>query len=101
MIERVHIIEDFQTMGHRVIIAGRQYPGATPSYLTADGEWEPITEISTSIDPGDIGFRFPEGALDALVSAARNVTPTVPAIEQHLADAIAVRDRLLTIVERA
>lgn len=100
MVERVHIVENFQTCGHQVVIMGRQYPDAPRAYLTASGQWEPITEQATSINPGDIGFNFPEGALDALVAAARNVTPTEPATERHLADAITVRDRLLALVER-
>lgn len=100
MIERVHIVENWQACGHQVVIIGRQYPGAPRAHLTADGGWEPLPDDATSMNPGSIGFHFPEGALDALVAAARNVTPTEPAAERHLADTIAVRDRLLALVEK-
>ena len=98
MIERVHIVEDWQRMGHQVVILGRHHPGAPTCWLTAQGEWEPLKEGSMPGDP--IGFKFPEGALDALVNAYAKVAAPHPATERHLTDALAVRDRLLAMVEK-
>lgn len=100
-VERVHVIEDWATMGHRVIVRGRPYPGAPASCLRADGEWEPITEGSRPNPSGEgFGFTLPDGALDAIVAEHLKVAAPQPATERHLSDAIAVRDRLLALVEK-
>jgi hypothetical protein len=98
MIERVHIVDDWQRMGHQVVVIGRAHPGAPSAWLTADGEWEPLKEAAMPGDP--IGFRLPEGALDAIVDAYAKVAAPHPATERHLTDALAVRDRLLALVEK-
>lgn len=106
MIERVVIQENWQTRGHLVWVLGRDHPGAPTSVLQAPESgafgprWEPITE--PAVNGGDVvaTIDLPEGALDALVAAARNVQAPHPATERHLDDAIAVRDRLLSLVER-
>lgn len=98
MIERVHIAEHWPTGGHRVVVLGRAMPGAPASWLKADGTWEPVTENSHVDDT--VGFQLPEGALDAIVAAAHATTTAQPATERHLKDTIAVRDRLLALVEK-
>lgn len=54
------------------------------------------------IDPGghNIGFTFPEGALDAIVHEYLKIAAPQQATERHLEDAMAVRDRLLTMAEK-
>jgi hypothetical protein len=98
MIERVHIVEDWHRMGHVVVVLGRPHPGAPMSYLRETGEWEPLAENASPMDP--VGFRLPEGALDAIVAAYQKVAAPQPATERHLSDAVGVRDRLLAIVDR-
>lgn len=97
-IEKVHIVEYFATMGHTVAVIGREY-GQPRMVLAASGEWEPLGEVS-SINVDVPGIRLPEGALDAIVAAHQGVTAPTPALERHLVDALEVRDRLLTLVER-
>jgi hypothetical protein len=98
VIERVYIAPDFARMGHYVAIIGRAHPGAPTCVLQADGEWKPLEEGGHVQDWA--GFRLPEGALDALVAEYRNVAAPHPATERHLNDAIDVRDRLLSLVEK-
>lgn len=98
MIERVHIVEDWARMGHHLVILGREHPGARRGWLRADGGWEPLTE-NTQTDT-EIGFRLPEGALDAILAEYAKVAAPHPATERHLEDAVAVRDRLLALVEK-
>jgi hypothetical protein len=101
IIQDVHIFPDWARLGHRIIVRGREYPGAPAAILKADGSWEPVRE-SGAIDPeaGDYGIRLPEGALDAIVAKHLEVAAPHPATERHLTDAIAVRDRLLALVEK-
>jgi hypothetical protein len=82
----------------RLIVLGSAYPGAPRGWLKADGTWEPLKEAMTQ--PTDIGFLLPPGVLEAIVAAAGDVAPE-PATERHLQDAITVRDRLLTLAEKA
>lgn len=98
MIERVWIAPDFARMGHYVAIIGRQYPGGPSSVLQADGEWKPIVEGAMVQDWS--GFRLPEGALDALIAEYQKIAAPHPATERHLSDAIEVRDRLLSLMEK-
>lgn len=98
MIERVYIQPDFARMGHYVAFIGRPHPGAPTAVLQADGTWEPIEENSVARDW--LGFRLPEGALDALMREYAKVAAPTPATERHLKDAIEVRDRLLALVEK-
>lgn len=95
----VHIQPQWHRRGEkRLIVVGFAYPGAPRSWLKADGTWEPLTE--TMLPPDDIGFLLPPGVLEAIVAAAGDIAPE-PATERHLQDAIMVRDRLLTLAERA
>lgn len=101
MISRVHIVEDFQRMGHRIIVIGRQYPGEPTSYLKADGTWEPVQEGAyIAPDHHNIGFYMPEGILDAICQKHLGIEAPTPATERHLTDAQATRDRLLALIEK-
>lgn len=98
IVEDVRIFEDFQTRGHIIAILGRPYPGAPRSVLCPDGKWEPIQEGATM---GQwLGFRLPDGALDAIVQEHLKVAAPNTATERHLTDAIEVRDRLLAFIEK-
>jgi hypothetical protein len=98
VIERVYIGEDWARMGHQLVILGRQHPGAPRAWLRADGEWEPLQEGAQQ--DSTVGFRLPEGAMDAIVAAYAKTAAPHPATERHLEDAVAVRDRLLALVEK-
>lgn len=65
--------------------------GATASYVNLDPEG-PAPPPS---------LRLPTEALEALLAEAAELTPPTPATVEHLADARATRDRLLSLVERA
>ena len=94
----VHVIDEFWRETKRVLIVGRAYPGAPKGWLKQDGTWEPLSE---AVAPDDnVGFTFPAGTLEALVAAVGDQTAPQPATERHLTDAIEVRDRLLTLVEK-
>lgn len=99
MIEQVRIVENWQTRGHVVVILGRSHPGAPRAWLKPDGQWEPLREDAYSTDVGDMGIVLPKGALDALVHEHMKTSAPNDATERHLLDAVAVRDRLLAIVE--
>jgi hypothetical protein len=98
MIDQVFIQDDWMRNGHWLVILGRPMPGAPRHWLRADGEWEPLVE-GAQVEQS-AGFRLPEGALDAIVSAYAKVATPHPATERHLEDAVAVRDRLLALVEK-
>lgn len=102
IIEDVRILDDWAREGHRVIVVGRPGPGAPRSYLKADGTWMPVSELhhlAAGEDRG-VGFTLPEGALDAICAKYLGVAAPTPASERHLRDALTVRDRLLTLVEK-
>lgn len=82
----------------RLIVLGYEYSGAPRGWLKADGTWEPFKE--GMLMPDDMGFLLPPGVLEAIVAAAGDIAPE-PATERHLQDAIAVRDRLLALAEKA
>lgn len=100
-VERVFIAEDWPTGGHRIVIRGRSHPGARMAVLQADGTWKELSE-SDQINPSGegLGITLPDGALDAIVAEYLKVAAPQQATERHLEDAMSVRDRLLTIVER-
>jgi hypothetical protein len=105
ILDKVHVLEDYRTLGHRLLVFGRGLNFGR-CWLDGDGEWHEITEDG-AIAPGggEMGERLPgiylpAGALDAVVSAYHGTTAPQPATERHLEDAIAVRDRLLTLVEK-
>lgn len=97
MIDRVYIHEEWHRDVKRVVVLGRAYPGAPRGWLKADGTWEPLNEAATPDE--NVGFVMPEGALEAIVEAVGGTAPQ-PATDRHLQDAIAVRDRLLALVEK-
>lgn len=106
IVSSVFILDEFMTGGHRLIITGRNFEGR-PAYLNSDGEWEPIHDYGATNDEGaqvgtmPPGISLPAGVLDAIVAKATGTTPPQAATERHLNDAIAVRDRLLTLVEQS
>lgn len=67
------------------------------------GEWEARYLAPEEGVPNDWGpsLFIPSELLDPLVRALSDVSPPNSAMERHLGDAIAVRDRLLALVERA
>lgn len=99
IIEKVHIVENWTRQEHQVVVVGRLHADAPRAWLAADGTWHAFEEGSPRNDDS-IGLLLPEGVLDAIVAAHQGVTAPTPAIERHLNDAVAVRDRLLAIVER-
>lgn len=102
-IERVGVLEDFVRAGHRLLIVGRRPPAVGRYWFTGatvDGaaRWEPLTE---NVDFGRVvGIPLAEGMLDAICEAHLGIAAPTPATERHLLDAIATRDRLLTIIGR-
>lgn len=58
-----------------------------------------IETFDPSIQP-EPSLVIPGDLLEQLVAAASDVVPPSAALSRHLADAITVRDRLLTMVER-
>ena len=97
MFEAIHILPDWMTMGHRLVIQGRIWDGKR-AWLNGDGEWIELTEAD-QLSP--LGIRLPEGALDAIVAKHTSTRPPQAATERHLEDACAIRDRLLTLLEGA
>lgn len=59
--------------------------------------WEAVEHGQSLPDPS---LKIPEDALQELVREASNILPAEDATTKHLNDAIGVRDRLLTIVEK-
>lgn len=95
--EEVRILDDWPTGGHLVYVLGRIYPGGPRGILHADGRTVVAVEEGALLP--EPTARFPEGVLDRIVEAHGRTAPQ-PATERHLEDAIAVRDRLLGIVDR-
>jgi hypothetical protein len=99
IISRVHVIDDLATEGFRIIVKGRMAPGERGYWLRADGDWEEITEGSIT-DPHAIGFTVPEGVLEEVVAQFLKIKPTNTATQDHLEDALEVRNRLLAMIEK-
>lgn len=91
---RVHLYEDWQTGGWRILVRARTVPGGPYLGWRADGQWEEIKEGGES--PGVL---VPEGVLDKVVEQYLKVRAPTQATQDHLVDAMAVRDRLLTLIE--
>jgi hypothetical protein len=104
-VERVVIEENWATQGHRIWVIGRAHPGAPTALLQAPApgdlgpRWETLYTAAATQQTTVPTIDLPAGALDALVAAARGVQAPHPATERHLDDAVAVRDRLLGLVE--
>lgn len=104
-VDQVLLLEEFQTDAHRVIALGRGHQG-TRYYLDGTTGWQPITEGGAYSEGGGVmgdrppGIYLPHGVLDAIVTQHHRTTAPQPATERHLEDAIATRDRLLTLVEK-
>lgn len=60
-------------------------------------EWRAVAEGAADTPPS---LTLPAGVLEALLAEAEKVIPASHATERHLADSIAVRDRLLVLVEK-
>ncbi len=87
-VEQVHIQDDYMTGGHRLYLLGRPFNDGRRHLLEADGcTWTPLEEDLANPEPT---IRLPEGALDRIVAEHRGTTPTQPATERHLEDAIKV-----------
>lgn len=84
VIERVRIVENFATLGHTVIVAGRPNPAGPMHFMTPTGGW----------------VKIPEGALDAIVHEYLKVAAPSEATAQHLDDAVEIRNRLLALIEK-
>lgn len=94
--ERVVVTERFMQGDHVVLIMGRTPEGRRAWY---DGQnWQAIDENAAA--PEQPGFVMPLGALEKLVAEALRVLPPNDQQERHLSDAVDVRDRLLTLVEK-
>lgn len=104
-VQSVHVLEDFQTEGHRIFVLGRDGERRR-CFLGADGEWHPITEMyahggdGPSVGHHPDGIYLPRGVLDAIVAKHTRTTAPEAATERHLEDAMAIRDRLLALVEK-
>jgi hypothetical protein len=111
-IDKVLIVEDWRTKGHRVYILVQPMPGGERYTLAPDGEIQTIAEgygttagggSDTEQAPPQPTVTLPEGALDALVAAAQGLQPRSAAVEDALTasvdDARVTRDRLLGLVE--
>lgn len=97
---KVNLMEDWQTGGWRILIRGRGGPGEPYSYLREDGRWETVEEGAGFADGAAMGVLVPEGALEEIVRQFLKVKEPQQATQDHLKDAIGVRDRLLAMVER-
>lgn len=101
MIE-VHIQHDIMRRNDDVFIVDRRKIGQD-AVLAVSGLGECMWRVMA--EPGMVYYptlRLPEGVLEALVKASKgNVKIPTEATQAHLDDSIAVRDRLLTLVEAA
>jgi hypothetical protein len=96
-VQRVRVVDDFITGGHRLLIMGRDRVTGGRVYLARSGE---TIGFGENEDIGDRGILLPEGVLDEVCRQHLGVTAPTTATERHLLDVVAVRDRTLTLVER-
>lgn len=94
---RARIEDDFPRRGVKVWV---YRDDSRPAVLRLDEtgleRWDELA-IGVDVEPTLV---LPEAALAAIVAEAGNVLPPSAATDRHLTDAVAVRDRLLTLVER-
>jgi hypothetical protein len=75
-------------------------PGARRLWQSHGGDkwsFEDIREGQTN--DAEPTFEMPLDMLEAIVAAAHDILPPSAATDRHLKDAVAVRDRLLTLLE--
>jgi hypothetical protein len=92
----VHIERDWLNDGYSISFFERH-----PTRVMRRSEQGIITweSVDDGADPVEPTFRLPADALEALLAEAEKVIPASHATERHLTDAVAVRDRLLALVE--
>lgn len=90
----VRLERDWARMGYAVTF----YERDPLRVLRIDGDGWRWEEIDAAETPSPTLF-LPPDAMEALLGEAEKVIPASHATERHLSDAIAVRDRLLDLVE--
>jgi hypothetical protein len=64
-----------------------------------EGQWSFVDISEGAANDGEATFEMPVAMLEAIVAAAHDILPPSAATDRHLKDAVAVRDRLLTLLE--
>jgi hypothetical protein len=91
----VHIERDWLRLGYSITFFER-HPTRVMRLSELGATWEAVEEGAAPTEPT---LHLPADALEALLAEAEKVIPASHATERHLTDAVAVRDRLLTLVE--
>jgi hypothetical protein len=83
---------------HLVVDSG---PGVHRLWQSQGGDRWSFEDISEGRQTNDAEptFEMPLDMLEAIVAAAHDILPPSAATDRHLKDAVAVRDRLLTLLE--
>lgn len=90
----VRLERNWMRMGYDVTFYER-----SPLRVMRLGELGPTWEtVNETVDAAPT-LHLPGDALEALLAEAEKVIPASHATERHLSDAVAVRDRLLALVE--
>ena len=100
MIE-VKIVESISTDDFRIWIYERRYPRIVAFFRPTDkygGEWKELDAGEPM--PEEYSMRIPIQVLHTLVSAVNHIPIPSESMYAHLVDAIKMRDRLLTILEK-
>lgn len=97
MSAEVHLVQQWHRDGYDVIVVERR--GDRRGWIDSEGDWHEITELGTVSDPQPRTFFIRSDHLDALLREGLKIAAPDQAVQHHLADAIDVRDRLLTLVE--
>jgi hypothetical protein len=96
---QIHLDPQWQDRTAKVWIYQSHPQGTTVFY--PEGDVIRTVDIKNGeLFPKEPSLRLPNGMLQALVDAAMPQFPPSEALDRHLRDAIGVRDRLLTIVEK-
>jgi hypothetical protein len=98
---KVYLDRNWATTDVRIYVT--QPAGLGVSYLwQLKGDQWAREEIRNEVVNDDLGptIAMPSEMLEAIVAAAHDILPPSAATDRHLKDAVAVRDRLLTLIER-
>lgn len=98
---KVFIDHQFQMNSVRLYVLDPAGPGAQRLWQSKGGDQWSFEEIKDgqAADHLPATIEMPMGMLEAIVAAAHDILPPSAATDRHLKDAVAVRDRLLTLIE--
>lgn len=97
---KVHLEHNWSADTVDITVHRRRGDASEVLRLGGPGELDRWEEVPADVKPVEPTLTLRPEVLEAIVAQAHNVLSPSAAVDRHLADATATRDRLLTLVER-